>query len=144
MTTPVETLPPETPAEVAWDRMRLLRIRHVVVVDTDGKVEGIVSERDLGGRHGSDLRRNLTIGQLMTATVVTAGPDTMVREAANLLRGRTIGCLPIVKWKCSIGMVTVSDLLELIGRGSERPVPKSTRWTLKHRGPRRKVVNGRG
>jgi acetoin utilization protein AcuB len=123
--------------------MRLLRIRHIVVVDTDGKAVGIVSERDLGGRHGADLRRNLTIGELMTATVVTAGPDTHVREAANLLRGRSIGCLPIVKRKRPIGMVTVSDLLELLGRGAERPVPKSTRWTLKHRGPRHKLANGR-
>jgi acetoin utilization protein AcuB len=117
--------------------MHFLRIHHIVVVDTDGKVEGIVSERDLGGRHGSSVRSKLTIGELMTSPVVTATPDTTVREAANLLRGRSIGCLPVVRRKRAIGMVTIADLLELIGRGAERPVPKSTRWTLKHRGPRR-------
>src|SRR5262245_35503264 len=107
MTTPVETLPSSTPADEAWERMRLLRIHHIVVADTDGNVEGVVSERDLGGPHGAQVRRNTTIGELMTSPVVTAKPDSTVREAANLLRGRNIGCLPVVKRKRAIGMVTV-------------------------------------
>ena len=36
-----------------------------------------------------------------------------------------------------VGMVTIADLLELVGRGATRPVAESTRWTLKARGPRR-------
>jgi len=143
MTTPVETVPLATPAEVAWERMRLQRIRHLVIVDSDGRIEGIVSERDLGGSHGAELRRNTAVEQLMTRQVVTATPSTTVREAANLLRGRTIGCLPVVRRRRPIGMVTVTDLLDLIGRGAERPVATSRRWTLKDRGPRRRVLDGR-
>jgi acetoin utilization protein AcuB len=67
-----------------------------------------------------------------------------VRQAANLLRGRTIGCLPVVEDGAILGIVTTIDLLELIGRGAERPVPKTRRWVLKDRGPRRKPVAGRG
>ena len=37
-----------------------------------------------------------------------------------------------------IGIVTTTDLLDLIGRGVERPVAHAKRWTLKHRGPRRR------
>jgi hypothetical protein len=35
-------------------------------------------------------------------------------------------------------MLTVSDLLELLGRGADRGVGESTRWSLKGRGPRRR------
>jgi hypothetical protein len=36
-----------------------------------------------------------------------------------------------------VGIVTISDLLELIGRGAEKPVTRNTRWTLRDRGPRK-------
>jgi CBS domain-containing protein len=143
MTTPVETLPLATPAETAWERMRLGRIRHLLIVDPDGRVEGVLTQRDLGGPHGAAIRANTTVDQLMARPVVTASPTTTVREAANLLRGRTIGCLPVVRRGRPVGIITATDLLELIGRGAERPVAKTRRWTLKHRGPRRRVVDGR-
>jgi CBS domain-containing protein len=60
-----------------------------------------------------------------------------VRVAHDLLRGRDIGCLPIVDRARPIGIVTISDVLELIGRGAERPILKTTRWTLRVRGPRK-------
>jgi CBS domain-containing protein len=50
------------------------------------------------------------------------------------MRGRTIGSLPVVEKGRLAGIVTVTDLLDLIGRGVERPVEKGKRWTLKHRG----------
>jgi hypothetical protein len=43
-----------------------------------------------------------------------------------------------------VGIVTTTDLLETLGAGIERPVPKTRRWILKDRGPRRKSVAGRG
>jgi acetoin utilization protein AcuB len=79
----------------------------------------------------------------MTSPVVTARPETTLRQAANLLRGRTIGCLPVLEEGRLLGIVTTTDLLELIGRGAERPVAKSRRFILKGRGPRRKSVSPR-
>jgi len=66
-----------------------------------------------------------------------------LRQAANLLRGRTIGCLPVVEGGELVGILTTTDLLELIGRGAEKPVAKGKRWVLKGRGPRRRSVLGR-
>ena len=43
-----------------------------------------------------------------------------------------------------LGIVTVSDLLELTGRGSERPVASATRRTLNHRVPHRKQSRAMG
>jgi CBS domain-containing protein len=74
----------------------------------------------------------------MAGDVVSAAPDLTVRQAANKLRGRVIGCLPVIDGKKLTGIVTFSDLLELLGRGAVRPVERGERWTLKHRGPRRR------
>ena len=77
----------------------------------------------------------------MTAPAVTAGATTTVREAANLLRGRTIGCLPILEEGKLVGIVTTTDLLELLGKGAMRPSPVGRRPNLRDRGPRRKPVS---
>ncbi len=78
----------------------------------------------------------------MTAPAISAAPDMTIRKAANLLRGRSIGCLPVMDGGHLVGIVTTSDLLERIGRGVERPVSRGKRWILKGRGPRRKSVVG--
>jgi hypothetical protein len=59
-------------------------------------------------------------------------------------RGRSICCLPVVEKDRLVGIVTTTDLLDLIGRGAERPIPKTRRWVLKDRGPRGKPAVGRG
>ena len=73
----------------------------------------------------------------MTTSVVAVDRNTTVRRAANLMRGRTIGCLPVVERGRLVGILTVSDLLELLGRGVDRPA-SPTRRVLHHRAPHRK------
>jgi CBS domain-containing protein len=114
--------------------MRTRAIRHLVVTDASGVV-GVLSERDAGGRQGAPVRRNRTVAELMTGRVVTVPPTTTLKRAANLMRGRSIGCLVVIQRKRIVGIVTVADLLDLIGRGVERPVASTRRWTLKHRTP---------
>ena len=98
MSTSVETVNPEMPAQAAWERMQQRRIRHLVVMK-DRKVAGVVSERDLGGNRGATLRSGKTVGELMTPFVVSLTPEATVREAANEMRGWTIGCIPVVASK---------------------------------------------
>ena len=52
---------------------------------------------------------------------VTADRTDTVRVVANRMRGRSIGCVPVVDRERLIGIVTVSDLLEALGRGIDRP-----------------------
>jgi CBS domain-containing protein len=73
----------------------------------------------------------------MTTAVVTVAPDATIRKIANLMRGRTIGCVPVMDRKRLVGIVTVTDLLEMVGRGLERPA-KPPRHVLPHRVPHRK------
>lgn len=137
MTQRVETVPVSDSAENALRLMRARRIRHLVVQLPEGTV-GVVSIHDLDSL-ASD-RSLCTVADVMSAPAVTCGPRTSVREAANLLRGKAISCLPVLDDGRLVGIVTTTDLLELIGRGSERPVSKGKRWVMKGRGPRRKAA----
>jgi CBS domain-containing protein len=140
MKTQVETISPNESVQGAANHMRSARIRHLVVQD-GRKVVGVVSDRDVANL--GSFRQIQTVEEVMSASVVTATPDTTLRQAANLLRGRAIGCLPVVEKGKLAGIVTITDLLELVGRGAERPVAKSRRWVMKGRGPRRKAATGR-
>lgn len=117
--------------------MRLHGIHHLVVIKAN-RVVGVLSDRDAGGRRGAAVRVNSSVADLMTAPAVTVEPTTTVRQAANVMRGRSIGCLVVAESGRVIGIVTVSDLLELVGRGLDRGAVTSKRWTLKHRAPHRK------
>ncbi len=135
MSTRVRTVSRGEAADAAWEQMRLHRIRHLVVKH-EGWVVGILSDRDLGGRHGKPLRAGRQVADLMTRKVIAVAPRTTVREAANLMRGNVVDCLPVLDAQQLKGIVTALDLLELIGRGVERPVATTKRVILKHRGQR--------
>jgi CBS domain-containing protein len=80
----------------------------------------------------------------MSTAVATVGPDETIRRVANLMRGRTIGCVPVLdKKERLVGIVTVSDLLELLGRGIDRPLQPARRG-LHHRTPHRKMRGASG
>jgi acetoin utilization protein AcuB len=136
MTTNVETIPPGELAGTAWSRMRQRNIHHLVVVD--GKeIVGIISDRDLGGARADETQlAHQRVADLMHEHPVTTKPEATVREAANLLRGNVIDCAPVVDGDHLVGIITTTDVLDLVGRGAERPVDQAKRWTLKHRGPR--------
>jgi CBS domain-containing protein len=146
MTVPVYTIGQDEAAATAWETMRFRRTRHLVVNDAKGYVVGVVSASDLGGKNGGPLRARRVVRELMTAKLVTVNPETTVREAANLMRGHNVNCLPVFNGSHRLkGIVTVTDLLELIGRGTERPVKSVERRVLKDRGvvPRQVTVRTR-
>ena len=137
MTRGVKTVPVTATADEAWAQMRLKQIHHLVVMDARAMV-GVISDRDMGGRGGAAVRNGRLVRELMTKAVITIEPDAPVRKAANLLRGRSIGCLVVADRGYVVGIITTADLLDLIGRGAERSVATGRRWTLSHRVPHRK------
>lgn len=141
MTKSVLTISPAASAEEAWALMRGRRIHHLVV--TKGReVVGVLSDRDAGGRVGAAVRRTRTVSELMTAPAVTIAPTATVKRAANVMRGRSIGCLIVTAAGRTVGIVTVSDLLELVGRGVDRGTAMTSRRVLNFRVPHRKTSGG--
>lgn len=132
MTEAVKTVDADASADTAWNELSEHGIHHLVVTK-NGKVRGVISERDLGGSRGTLLRKDATVSDLMTPRAVTVKTTHTIRQAANLMRGRAIGCLPVVEDGQLKGILTMTDLLELLGRGVERPIPRTERAVLSHR-----------
>jgi CBS-domain-containing membrane protein len=82
----------------------------------------------------------MRVQDVMTNGVKTIAPTVAAEDAWNVMRlnGRSIGCLVVVESDRAIGIVTVSDLLELVGRGLDRGAAITERRTLNHRAPHRK------
>ena len=120
MSKDVETVKPAVHASEAKSRMRSLKIHHLVVKD-GARLQGIVSDRDLGGPKLPKALGKWTVGDLMTSPVVTVTTRTPVRRAAQLMKGRSIGSRVVTSANGKVaGIVTVSDLLDLLARKPER------------------------
>lgn len=119
----VRTITPDSGASGALDLMRSNRIRHLVVVEKHIPV-GVVSDRDLLVLSEMELK-NKTVNEVMTEHPATIDPEEPISRAANQMRGRSIGCLPVVEEHRLVGIVTTSDLLRVVadGGGTRERVP---------------------
>ena len=126
----VVTVGPDESAADAWSRMQHRGIRHLVVTEKRNVI-GVISERDLGGRAGIRLRRNRAVRDLMSAPARSVPPDTTLRQAATLMRSRLVGCLPVIDDGRIVGIVTATDVLDELGRGSVRPAVGVRRRTVR-------------
>jgi len=124
MTTDVATIHRNESLLVADDVMRLGRIRHLPVVDDDGALAGIVSQRDLFhsgllralgyGQHAKQQALQLLeLKEAMKTEVVTIEPGAPLVEAAKLMLARKIGCLVVVEGSKIVGILTESDFVRL-------------------------------
>jgi acetoin utilization protein AcuB len=126
MTAKPITVAPGTPMLEARQRMVEERIRHLVVVE-DGRVAGIVTDRDIRLNLPSPatslsvweinfLLARLTVGNVMTSTVLVVEPDRPIAEAARIMIDHKIGALPIVDDGQLVGILTESDFVRAMAR----------------------------
>lgn len=105
-------------------------IRHVPVIDHDGSVEGLVSQRDLIRTvlHAfddltfldqRDALRGMLVRDVMTADPDTVAPDMPLSDAGRLLLENKIGCLPVVEGTRLVGILTESDFIKRVVMESE-------------------------
>ena len=121
MTAKPITVDPQTPMLQARQRMAEERIRHLVVVD-GARVVGIVTDRDIRLNLPSPatslsvwelnyLLAQLTVGGVMSATVIVVDPERPVAEAARIMMDHKIGALPVVDEGRLVGILTESDFV---------------------------------
>jgi acetoin utilization protein AcuB len=133
MTKSVITVSRDTPIMDALNLMKDKHIRRLPVVDTSGRLQGIVSERDLLHAAPSQatslsvwelnyLLSRVTVAQVMTKQVITVAEDTPIEEAARIMADNKIGGLPVVRDDRVTGIITETDVfkvfLELLGARS--------------------------
>jgi acetoin utilization protein AcuB len=116
----VVVLPPQATAGEALALCRERRIRHLPVLE-DGRLVGIVSDRDLrsatpalGDPERAEALSRIVVSEIMAGDVTTARPEDPIEEAANAMREKKIGCLPVVEDDDLVGIISSYDVMEAL------------------------------
>ncbi len=111
MTTDVVTINKEASIQEALAVMKQGSIRHLPVVDQDGKLLGWVTDADLRGVLIASMLEELTLEDVMIRRPFTATPDMSLEEASHLIHEKRIGGLPVVEGEKLAGVITTVDIL---------------------------------
>ena len=101
---------------VAVDTFLRTGLRHLVVVDAEGRSGGIVSYDGVAAAWlDPDSRRASQVYELVTDPDTTADPDASVQQVARLMVNARLDAVPVVERDGRlVGIVTRSDLVRLL------------------------------
>ena len=123
MTTDLFTVQKEDLIELVAEMLDWKKIQYAPIEDTKGNLVGLVTAR-LILRHFVRGKMNgkasSTVKDIMIEKPITVKSETTILEAMNIMRENKIGCLPVVKGKELIGIITEMDFLRISGRLIER------------------------
>lgn len=121
----------------AVSRMHRASARHLPVVSREGRLVGIVTDRDLrhyllrpevfeqqvGTISVDVLLKAVPVSEIMSSPVVRAEPDDEVVAVAHRMKEDRVGGMPVVQGGRVIGMLTETDLLRQICRADAACAP---------------------
>lgn len=97
-------------------------IRHVPVVDTENRLLGVVTQRDVLAAQESSLQKiseeqshTLTtpLDIAMRKNVMSVNPHAGLKESATYMQKHKVGCLPVVLNQELVGIITDSDFVTI-------------------------------
>jgi CBS domain-containing protein len=114
----------DTLVEDAAQRLREKEVGSLVVVDDEGRLEGILTSTDFVAIVAkSRPKADTTVERYMTEKVVTVGPQDPIRDAADAMITYGINHLPVVDGDDTvIGMLSSTDLTAYLS-GVQEPSP---------------------
>jgi CBS domain-containing membrane protein len=133
MTENPRTIGVNDPVGDAIDALQSMGVRHLPVVDDQGELVGMVSDRDLGSwarqfSEGELAGRSIVtlsavpVGHIMSSDVASVDTDADVAEMVDTMLERNVGALPVVDGEGRpVGIVSYVDLLRAL------PFPRATR-----------------
>lgn len=109
--------------DLAHQIMNLTRIRHMPVLNDEGRLVGVITQRDLfhsalvkamGVDTAEKLQilSGLAVEDVMVRELVSTQADTPLIEAARLMRERGVGCLPVLEGDTLVGILTEADFVK--------------------------------
>ena len=104
------------PEATVLDALKMMAKHNIgaLLVMTEDKMEGIVSERDcirkveLMGRNAKDTK----VSEIMTSDVITVDADQPLEECMALMIDKNIRHLPVCDGKELLGLLSVRDVLK--------------------------------
>ena len=116
------TLGPENSVKQAMDLMQQERIRHIPIVDEQHHLLGLVTLTDILATRESKLllispereaefTDSVQLDEIMTRQVASVDPHAGIKEAEIYMQRHRYGCLPVLKGRKLIGIVTESDFI---------------------------------
>ena len=110
----VFTVTPGTSVAQLSQQLSARRIGSMLVLDGEGSVAGIVSERDLVralASHGAKAME-LEARQVMTRDVVTCDPDDSIDQVMETMTSGRFRHLPVVRHGELLGLVSIGDVVK--------------------------------
>jgi CBS domain-containing protein len=111
MTKAVIAVTPLTPVKSLAKLLSKNHISGAPVLDERGRLIGIVSERDLLSKRGSQVK------SIMTENVVRVTEDTPVEEIASLMTTQNVKRLPVMRGQQLAGIVSRADIIRAMAMG---------------------------
>ncbi|BBD72238.1 histidine kinase [Sulfodiicoccus acidiphilus] len=110
MSSPALVTSTDTPlkdvVKLMWDE----KVGSVLVVDEEGKLVGIVTERDVVYAASRALIEKGRASSVMAKNVISVGPEEPLMEAVEKMRSHNISHLPVVEGGRPVGVVSMRDL----------------------------------
>lgn len=124
MSHPVMSISPDLPIMEALNMMKREKIRRYPVVK-DGKLVGIVAERDLLNASTAptttlsvwELNYQLSrikVSDMMTKKVITVQENASIEAAARIMVDKKVGGLPVMRGDELVGIITETDLFKIL------------------------------
>ncbi|MDQ7908324.1 CBS domain-containing protein [Phytohabitans sp. ZYX-F-186] len=106
------TLPPDASLVEAAKQMRAKDIGDVLVVGGDGRLRGIVTDRDIVVRALADDRDAgaTTLGEVCSPDLAVLGPEDDTDEAVDVMRERAVRRIPVIDGGELMGVLSLGDV----------------------------------
>ncbi len=124
MSTDLFTVQDDALIELVAEIMDWRRIRYMPVEDGKGMLVGLITSRKLlrhfAHSYKIEGKELMSVKDIMIEKPITVTPETSIIDAMAKMRDNKIGCLPVVKGKELVGIITEMDFLRITSRLLER------------------------